>query len=98
MPSPERSRTVVRAHCIFHGRVQGVFFRANCEADAKRRGLGGWVRNLEDGTVEAMFEGPRSVIEDAIRWNQESQPHAKVSKVEVDWQEATPESSGFEIH
>lgn len=87
----------VRAHCIFHGRVQGVFFRANCEADAKRRGLVGWVRNLEDGTVEAVFEGPRDVVEEAMRWNRESQPHARVARVEVEWQEVTSGFSGFEI-
>jgi acylphosphatase len=87
----------VRARCVFRGRVQGVFFRANCEADADRRGLRGWVRNLEDGTVEAVLEGPRGAVEAAIRWNRESQPHARVAGVEVEWGEATGEFDGFRI-
>ena len=92
MPGEE----LARARCLFHGRVQGVFFRANCEADAQRRGLAGWVRNLPDGTVEAVFEGPRAAVEAAVRWNRESQPHARVSKVDVEWGEATREFVGFE--
>jgi acylphosphatase len=88
---------LARAHCVFHGKVQGVFFRANCEADARRRGLRGWVRNLPDGTVEAVFEGPRDEVEKAIRWNRVSQPHARVSEIDVEWEAATGEFAGFDV-
>jgi acylphosphatase len=45
------------AHVIFRGRVQGVFFRANTQKKAQNRGIAGWVRNMDDGRVEACFEG-----------------------------------------
>ena len=97
MSSASEPGDVVRARCVFHGRVQGVFFRANCEADARRRGLRGWVRNLDDGTVEAVFEGPRAEVEAAIKWNRESQPRARVTKVDVRWEPPEGESAGFEV-
>lgn len=58
----ERCTKVVRrmrtaAHVIFRGRVQGVFFRANTQEKAQNRGIAGWVRNTDDGSVEAFFEG-----------------------------------------
>ena len=59
MSEPE---TRVRACCVFHGRVQGVFFRAHTEAYAVSAHLTGWVRNLPDGTVEALFEGRKEDI------------------------------------
>ncbi|MCD6383946.1 MAG: acylphosphatase, partial [Thermoplasmata archaeon] len=46
----------VRAHVFFYGRVQGVFFRANCQRKAMELGVSGWVRNLPDGSVEAVME------------------------------------------
>ena len=85
----------VRARAVFRGRVQGVFFRANCEEEAARLGLSGYVRNLPDGGVEAVFEGEKEVIERAIEWNRTSQPYARVSDVKVEWGEATGESDGF---
>jgi len=47
----------VRAHAIISGRVQGVFFRMETKRAADRLGAKGWVRNLKDGSVEAVFEG-----------------------------------------
>lgn len=85
----------VRARVIFKGRVQGVFFRANCEANAKELGLSGYVRNLPDGDVEAVFEGEREFVEEAIEWNKTSQPRAVVKGMKVDWGEPTGEFAGF---
>lgn len=45
------------AHVVFRGRVQGVFFRANTRENARKMGITGWVRNKDDGSVEAFFEG-----------------------------------------
>jgi acylphosphatase len=53
-------------HVVVRGRVQGVGYRAFVEDEAKRRGLAGWVRNRRDGTVEALFSGDASIIEDMI--------------------------------
>ena len=82
---------------IFKGRVQGVFFRANTLEKASELGLKGWVRNLRDGSVEAVFEGPKARIEEAIEWCSDSQPYAKVSDAEISWQAYLVEFENFEI-
>ncbi len=87
----------VRARVVFHGRVQGVYFRANCEENARSLGLDGYVRNLPDGGVEAVFEGDRAVIEEAIAWNRSSQPAARVTTVDVEWGTTTGEFRGFSV-
>jgi acylphosphatase len=86
-----------RASVIFKGRVQGVFFRANTRDAAGRFGVLGWVRNLNDGSVEAIFEGDRKVIENVIEWCKTKQPHAHVESVEVKWLEYQDEFKSFEI-
>ena len=65
------------------GRVQGVFFRATCAAEASRRGLGGWVRNRFDGAVEAAFEGDPQAVTDMIAWCGGGPPGARVRDVDV---------------
>ena len=85
----------VRATVIFKGRVQGVFFRANCEMEAERLGLTGYVMNLPNGDVEAVFEGERSLVEEAVEWNRTSQPNATVKDAEIEWSEATGEYEEF---
>ncbi len=87
----------IRATVRFHGRVQGVYFRANCEENARSHGLDGYVRNLPGGSVEAVFEGERAVIEEAIEWNRSSQPAARVTSVDVEWGAATGEFRGFAV-
>jgi len=86
-----------KANVVFHGRVQGVYFRASCRQDALGRGLMGWVRNRPDGSVEAVLEGERDAIEAAIEWNRTSQPYARVSHVEVSWSEPSSDFSTFEV-
>ena len=86
-----------RARVIFRGSVQGVNFRAHCRQKALETGLKGWVRNLTDGSVEAVFEGEREVIEEAIAWNQTRQPHAEVQSLEVTWFPPEGEFRSFEI-
>lgn len=88
----------IRAHVIFHGRVQGVWFRATTRDAAKRiGGLTGWVRNLPDGTVEAIFEGAEEKIAQVINACKNFRPPARVDRVEVENSEATGEFSGFEV-
>jgi acylphosphatase len=87
----------VRAVVIFRGRVQGVYFRANCAERAETLGIQGYVRNLTDGSVEAVFEGDRPGIEACIDWNKRSQPHARVDAVEVTWHEPKGEFRGFHV-
>ena len=87
----------VRATVRFHGRVQGVYFRANCREEAESLGLEGYVRNLPGGSVEAVFEGERPVVEACIEWNRGSQPAARVTSADIAWGNATGEFRGFEI-
>ncbi|MGZ4124347.1 MAG: acylphosphatase [Actinomycetota bacterium] len=77
----------VRVRVVVSGRVQGVFFRASCADQARRRGLGGWVRNLPDGRVEAVFEGEEPQVEAMIDWCSQGPPDARVHAVETEVQE-----------
>ncbi|MCK4717831.1 MAG: acylphosphatase [Thermoplasmata archaeon] len=83
----------IRAHVFFSGIVQGVFFRAHTAEKASGLGLRGWVRNLSDGRVEAVFEGPRKDVEAAIAYCVGGQPHARVDDMKVEWEEPTGEGS-----
>ena len=82
---------------IFHGKVQGVFFRANTRKRAVESGIKGWVRNLPDGSVEALFIGTREGVEEVIEWCRSSQPHARVDDVEIEWLSKAEGVEGFEI-
>jgi acylphosphatase len=68
-------------HLRIHGRVQGVFFRKWTVQEATKRALRGWVRNRSDGSVEAVFVGPRSVLRDMVAACRKGPPKAEVDKV-----------------
>lgn len=76
-----------RAHLFITGRVQGVFYRAFTKEVADSLGLKGWVRNLRDGRVEAVFEGDEDRISIAIERCKEGPPYAKVDNIEIIWEE-----------
>ncbi|MCS7279781.1 MAG: acylphosphatase [Thermodesulfobacteriaceae bacterium] len=86
-----------RVHVFVSGRVQGVFFRAYTQKEAYKLGLKGWVRNLPDGRVEAIFEGEDLAVEKMIRWCHQGSPGAIVTKVEVIEEPYKGEFSTFEI-
>lgn len=65
------------------GQVQGVFFRAECASRARERGLGGFVRNLQDGRVEAVFEGDPAEVDAMVEWCHTGPRWAHVANVEV---------------
>ena len=73
----------VRRRVIVHGRVQGVWFRGSTEEQARAAGLSGWVRNLADGTVEAVFEGDPLDVDEVIAWCGRGPRLARVERVEV---------------
>lgn len=87
---------ITRAHVFISGRVQGVFFRAYTQKEAEALGLSGWVRNLPDGRVEAVFEGEKTAVNEMIAWCWEGSPSASVTKVDVSW-EKSEGLGGFEI-
>lgn len=86
-----------RAHVFISGRVQGVSFRWYTAEMAQRLGLTGWVRNLWDGRVEAMFEGPQEAVNKAVAWCHHGERPARVEEVEVTYGEATGEFKSFRI-
>ncbi len=86
----------VRAHVWIVGRVQRVAFRAYTVDEASVRGVTGWVRNTPDGRVEAVFEGDKAAVEALIAWCWRGPPAARVSSVEVKWEEPQGEI-GFDV-
>lgn len=86
-----------RAHVKVSGRVQGVFFRTETQDEAIRQGLTGWVRNLPDGRVEAVFEGEKDRVERLIEFCKRGPPGARVTSVEVVWENYTGEFRDFRI-
>ncbi len=88
--------TAVRRRVIVRGRVQGVWFRDSCRAEALERGVAGWVRNRADGSVEAVFEGSPEAVAAMVSWCRTGPPRARVERTEI--VEETPEElSGFVI-
>ena len=73
----------IRAHVLIEGRVQGVFFRSETRRVALEHHLCGWVKNLPDGRVEAIFEGVEKDVERAVQWCHKGPPHALVRQVSV---------------
>jgi acylphosphatase len=84
-----------RVHVRITGRVQGVFFRASAEAEAKRLGLTGWVRNRPDGSVELIAEGPRTRLDDLVAWCRHGPPRAEVEDAQIEWGPFTGEFPNF---
>ena len=77
-----------RARVRVTGLVQGVYFRAETEARARSLGLAGWVRNVPDGSVEAVFEGDGARVESMVAWCARGPSGAVVDAVDVEWSEA----------
>jgi acylphosphatase len=86
-----------RAHVIIHGRVQGVFFRLETQKAARQFGATGWVRNLPDGTVEAVMEGTETAVAALLDWCGQGPRLARVDKVETSSQPYTGEFDTFEV-
>ena len=86
----------MKLHAFINGRVQGVFFRANTKEMAEKLGVAGWVRNLPDGSVEAVFEGDENAVEQIVEWCHRGPAMAKVEEVYVEYEEPKGEK-GFRI-
>lgn len=88
---------LARAHVLVSGRVQGVNYRATARDYARDIGVNGWVRNLDDGRVEAVFEGTRPAVQKMVSWCYSGPSYARVERVEVQWEKPTGEERGFSI-
>jgi acylphosphatase len=88
---------LARVQVLISGRVQGVYFRAYTRDQAVARGLSGWVRNLPDGRVAAVFEGDREKIDSMLAWCRQGPSYAAVDEVLTDWQPYQGEFQDFRI-
>lgn len=82
---------------VVRGRVQGVYFRASTQREARRLGLSGWVRNRPDGFVEMLAEGEEDGLKDLIAWANRGPSAARVERVDVRWRSFTGEFPDFRI-
>ena len=70
-------------HAVFHGTVQGVSFRAYAKRFADRGGVKGWIRNMSDGSVEAVFQGRRDAVYSVLEQCRNGNPYARVTRVDA---------------
>ncbi len=82
---------------VVRGRVQGVYFRASTQREAKRLGLTGWVKNRPDGNVEVLAEGEEEGLKDLIAWANKGPSAARVERVEVRWRGFSGDYADFRI-
>ena len=87
----------VRAHVFIAGRVQGVAFRWETQRVAEKHQVRGWVRNLPDSRVEAVFEGPRPQVNAVLDWCREGPSIARVDEVDIQWEDLKGEFEDFAI-
>lgn len=85
------------AHIFISGFVQGIGFRKFIKINADKLRLKGWVRNLPDGRVEAMFQGLKEKIEESISLCKKGPFLAEVESVDVNWEEVKEEFESFEV-
>ncbi len=86
-----------RVRLLIQGRVQGVWFRETTRRTATSLGVKGWVRNLPDGRVEVVAEGPEDQVNKLVKWCHKGPPAAKVTSVEVQEEPWIGEFDSFEI-
>ena len=89
--------TVTAKHLLISGRVQGVFFRASTRQEATRLALAGWVRNLPDGRVEAVAQGPADAVQRLVEWFWHGVQFAKVTDVIEEDTSVDPTVVGYEV-
>ena len=86
-----------RAQVLVSGEVQGVFFRHSTKREAERLSLVGWVRNNDDGSVEALAQGPKNKLEEFVAWCKKGPPAAEIERVEVVWGSGSGHFDNFNI-
>lgn len=89
--------TIKRIRATVSGRVQGVYFRASTETEARRLGVTGWVRNLSNGDVEFEAEGPEGAIDTLIKWAHQGPAMAQVTHVDIEAIRTSKESLTFDV-
>jgi acylphosphatase len=92
-----RSTDRIRTRLTITGRVQGVWYRGATEAEARRLGVDGWVRNLPDGSVEALVEGEPAAVRALVEWCRTGPPGARVASVRETAEPPGDDLAGFVI-
>jgi acylphosphatase len=96
--TPDKNNQIkIRAHIIVRGKVQGVYFRQNAQRICNEYGVTGWVLNANDGSVEAILEGSKNSVEDAISWFKVGPSNAHVEKIELSYDKYSGEFQDFMI-
>ena len=95
--NPPTGGEKIRAHIFVSGKVQGVWFREKTKKKAEKLEVTGWVKNLLDNRVEAVFEGDRDRVEEMVNWARSGPIWAKVEALDVIWDDYQAEFEGFEI-
>jgi acylphosphatase len=95
--TPSSPPAQARLHAHVYGVVQGVNFRYHTRRQARALLLSGWVRNRSDGSVEVLAEGPRPQLEALLRYLHRGPPAAQVMRVDVAWDPAQGDLSGFDV-
>jgi acylphosphatase len=95
--TPERKMALKQVQLLVRGRVQGVYFRASAQREARRLGLTGWVKNRADGSVEIVAEGEEVAIRELYGWAQKGPSAARVDRVETRWRSYSGEFPDFRI-
>lgn len=88
---------IKRAHIFVEGKVQGVGFRYFTQTNAREMGLNGWVKNLSDGRVEAVFEGPKRKVSTMIEKCRKGPRAARVKNVNMQWEESDEKLDSFDV-
>lgn len=96
MAQPDSFR-MQQIHLKITGYVQGVFFRAETQNEARTLGLTGWVRNNSDGGVEILAQGPLEKLQELIDWCQNGPDRASVENVGISWEKPEKTFTNFEI-
>ncbi len=91
----QHAEVLSRARVRIRGKVQGVFFRASVADEASARGLAGWVSNLPDGSVDAVFQGQASAVDELVEWCRRGPPMARVEEINVEWEAPIPAETEF---
>lgn len=86
-----------QVHLVIRGKVQGVFYRVSAAETARALGLCGWVRNLPDGSVEAVAQGPKQALDTFIEWCRSGPPAARVDEIDTRWDVTVELFSAFTV-
>ncbi len=97
MTSSKGKNMVYTAYVLISGRVQGVFFRLNIKKQAEEHDVKGWVRNRDDGKVEAVFEGEKDKVDKLIAWCHIGPPRSKVKEVKETTMNTTVGCRSFSV-